>query len=82
MEKEAREYLPIHDDIAMKKIFVDHRLWPGVVSYLEFECKTITAAGIRDGLFKEKYGKKKTLTKLGHRRGSGVRLHVHWAVYF
>ena len=72
MEQEARKYLPTTNDCTMKKIFEDSRLWPGVLSHLEFT-SMITVAGIRDGLFTDDYKMKKTLTKIGSRRGSGVR---------
>ena len=72
-EQEVRQYLPASDDSKMKKVFEDARLWPGVVSYVEFEAESITAAGIRDALFTPEYFMKKTPTKLGRRRKSGVR---------
>ena len=75
LEKQAKEFLPAHNDFAMKKVFGDSRLYPGVISYLEFETLSLTVSGIRDGLFNKEYRMRKTITKLGSRRGSGVRFH-------
>ena len=76
MEQEVRKYLRIHNDFTMKKIFDDARLYPGVISYLEFEAPSISVVGIREGLFGRKYLETKTLTKIGRRRSSGVGLHI------
>ena len=76
LEQQAKQYLPAINDFAMKKVFGDHRLWPGVVQHVEFEALDLTVYGIRNALFHADYRMKKTLTKIGSRRGTGVRLHL------
>ena len=77
LEKQVKEFLPAQNDFAMKKVFGDSRLYPGVVSYLEFDALSITPSGIRDALFTKEYRMRKTLTKLGSRRGAGVRFYPY-----